>query len=308
MKRPLINTQGTHTGCNLRCRHCAIALSIDTHPEMRLSLSFDELVKDLRDRYAEGARIAYFEGGETTIWRDGDRDLGDLIDAAKDIGYYNVGYTTNGTTGRIFTNSDVISVSLDGPRDAHDYVRGKGAYDKLMHTLGTLEFDGQVYANTVLQKGNLDKIRETAQIVRDNPRLAGIIFNFLTPPPYEIMPSHEEKLEAVSEIRRLKEEGFPILNSKKGLELLATEDWEDRCPKFMSAFILPDGSHKMGCHLENTPSCKNCGYAAVREFYLVSKGSLSTVFELSSIFAMGKNRNSSGPRFTRTLCVPSASL
>lgn len=287
-KRPLVNTIGTHTGCNLRCRHCHIAQNIDSHPEMMAKLSYDEIVEDLKARYDEGARIAYFEGGETTIWRDGDKDLGDLIDAAKDIGYYNVGYTTNGTTGRIFTNSDVISVSLDGPRDAHDYVRGEGVYDKLMKTLDELDFDGAVYANMVLQKGNLDRIRETAEVVRDNKVLEGIIFNFITPPPFEIMPTHEEKVRAVEEIRALKKEKYPILNSKRGLELLVQEDWESKCPKNMSAFIIPNGEHKKGCPSEGTSSCKNCGYAAVREYYLVKKGNPFTIIEMSSIFAMGK--------------------
>ena len=103
-------------------------------------------------------------------FRQGPRDL---IDVAKDIGYYNVGYTTNCTTGRIFTNSDVISVSLDGPEAVHDRVRGDGVFGKVMKTLEGLEFSGSVYANMVLQKGNLEYIRETADIVRDNPRLGG---------------------------------------------------------------------------------------------------------------------------------------
>lgn len=287
-KRPLVDTIGTHTGCNLRCRHCHIAQNIDAHPELMAKLSYDEIVADLEALYKEGARIAYFEGGETTIWKDGDKDLGDLIDAAKRIGYYNVGYTTNGTTGKIFTNSDVISVSLDGPKDAHDFVRGEGVFDKLMKTLDELEFDGAVYANMVLQKGNLDRIKETLDVVKENKRLAGIIFNFITPPPTEILPSHEEKVKAVEEIRALKKAGYPVLNSKKGLSLLLQEDWEDRCPKNMSRFILPNGEHRKGCPSENTPSCKNCGYAAVREFYLVKKGSPSTILEMSSIFAMGK--------------------
>ncbi len=289
-KSPLVDTVGTHFGCNLRCRHCGIADGVAKHPEMKTILSYDEIVKDLQERFDKGARIAYFEGGETTLWKDGDKDLGSLIDAAKKIGFYNVGYTTNGTTGKIFTNSDVISVSLDGPRDVHDYVRGEGVFDKLMKTLDDLRFDGHVYANMVLQKGNLDRIREAAQIVKDNPKLSGIVFNFLTPPPYEISPSLEEKKKAVDEIRQLKKDGFPILNSKKGLELLVHEDWTEKCPKYMSAFILPDGTHKMGCPSEGTDSCKHCGYAAVREYYLIDRGSPSTIIEMSSIFAMGKKK------------------
>lgn len=289
-KVPLVNTMGIFFKCNLRCRHCHIAENLEKHPELDVSLSYDDIVKDLTWRYKQGARIAYFEGGETTLWRDGDKDLGSIIDAAHKIGYYNVGYTTNGTTGRIFTNSDVISVSLDGPREIHDFVRGDGVYDKLMATLKNLDFDGSVYANMVLQKGNLHTIREVADIVKENPALSGIVFNFLTPPPYENAPSYDERIKAIGEIRQLKKEKYPILNSKKGLELLSVEDWSEKCPKYMSAFILPTGEHKMGCPSEGTDSCKHCGYAAVREYYQVHKGSPSTILEMSSIFAMGKKK------------------
>ena len=285
---PLVNTMCIHYGCNLRCRHCAIAGMLEAFPEKRVSLSYDDIVEDMRMRHDQGTKIVYFEGGETTLWRDGDKDLGDVIDAAKEMGYFNVGYTTNGTTGRIFTNSDVISVSLDGPKEIHDFVRGEGTFDKLMDAVDGLNFDGTVYANMVLQKGNLESIRETAQIVRDHPTLSGIVYNFITPPPYELMPSIEEKENAVEEIRTLKDEGFPILNSRKGLKLMTTEDWDGRCPRYVSAFVLPDGMHVSGCPMTGTDSCRHCGYAAVREYYLVDKGSPSTIMEMSSIFAMSK--------------------
>lgn len=288
-KAPLVITMGIGYACNLRCRHCHIADILEANPGMKISQTYDEIVRDLRERYDSGARIAYFEGGETTIWKDGDKDLGDLIDAAREIGFYNIGYTTNGTTGRIFTNSDVISVSLDGPREIHDFVRGEGVYDKLMATLDGLDFDGAVYANMVLQKGNLEYIRQTADIVRDHPRLAGIVFNFITPPPYELLPSKEEREKAIAEIQQLKSEKYPILNSTKGLKLLAEEDWEKKCPKYLSAFTLVDGTHKNGCPSEGTDSCKHCGYDAVREYYLVDRGSPSTIMEMFPIFAKSKN-------------------
>lgn len=288
-KSPLVVTIGIGYACNLRCRHCAIDSMLRANPGMKAKLTYDEIVAELRSRYSEGARIAYFEGGETTMWEDSGKDLGDLIDVAKDIGYYNVGYTTNCTTGRIFTNSDVISVSLDGPEAVHDRVRGDGVFGKVMKTLEGLEFSGSVYTNMVLQKGNLEYIRETADIVRDNPRLAGIVFNFITPPPYELLPSPEERSAAIEEIRALKSEGYPILNSKKGLDLLAEEDWEARCPKYLSAFLLPDGTRKNGCPSEGTESCRHCGYDAVREYHLIDRGSPSTVLEMFPVFARSKD-------------------
>ncbi len=285
---PLVDTIGIHYGCNLRCKHCGIASAMESNPQAETFLSFEQITNDLKEMRKKGARIAYFEGGEPTMWKDGDKNLGDLIEAAKNIGYYNVGYTTNGTTGVIFTNSDVISISLDGPKEVHDSIRGPGVFDKLMDTVDKVDFDGKIYANAVLQKGNLDLIKDIVNTVVEHPKIAGIVFNFITPPPYEIMPSHEERIKAIVEIRQLKKEGFPILNSEKGLELLEYEDWDNRCPRTMSAFMLPGEIHINGCPMTGTESCKHCGYAAVREYYLIGRGDPSTIMEMSSMFAASK--------------------
>lgn len=286
---PLVDTIGIHYGCNLRCKHCGIADAVEANPKAETSLSYDQIIKDLKEMHKKGAKIAYFEGGEPTMWKDGEKDLGDLIDAAKDMGYYNIGYTTNGTTGTVFTNSDVISISLDGPKEIHDSIRGEGVFDKLMKTIDDLDFDGKIYANAVLQKDNIMYIREMAETVVQHPNIAGIVFNFITPPPYSIMPSFEERSAAIAEIKELKKEGFPILNSNKGLELLIHEDWDLKCPRKMSAFMLPGEIHMNGCPMTGTESCKHCGYAAVREYYLIGRGNPSTILEMSSVFAASKS-------------------
>lgn len=284
-KTPLVNTMIIHYACNLRCRHCSIA-EIEESLLGKKSLTLEELEDEMRNMCQKGARILYFEGGEPTIWEDGGKDLGDLIDLGHSMGYFNIGYTTNGTNG-FFTQSDVISISLDGPKEVHDSVRGDGVYDTLMSNLKDLDHPS-VFANFVIQKSNLHVIRETAEIVRDNPSIKGIIFNFITPPPYTELPTREEKEWAVDEILNLKKEGFPILNSKRGLKLLLEEDFADKCPYFVSAFVLPDGSHAQGCPMQGTDSCHNCGFDAVREYYLINRGNPFTILEMTRMFALSK--------------------
>ncbi|MCL2712316.1 MAG: radical SAM protein [Methanomassiliicoccaceae archaeon] len=285
-KAPLVNTMVIQYACNLRCKHCSIH-SQNTEELGKSKLTYDEITEDLRYQFKKGARIAYFEGGETTLWNDGDKDLGDIIKAAKDVGYTNVGYTTNGTN-KIFTGSDVISISLDGPKHIHDLIRGEGVFDKLTENINNTEFSGSIYANMVLQRDNVDFIEQTAELVKNNDKLAGIIFNFITPPPYDITLTKDEKIDAVNRIKELKKNKYPILNSKKGLELLKEEDWGKKCPYYVTVFIIPDGSHHNGCPMKGTPSCKECGFAAVREYYLIKRGSISTIADMSSIFAMSK--------------------
>jgi len=285
-KAPLVNTLIIHYGCNLRCKHCSIFSSgIDGIGKNKLS--YQEITDDLKLQYKNGARIAYFEGGEPTMWSDNGKNLGDIIKVAKDIGYKNVGYTTNGMN-EFFTGSDVIAVSLDGPKEIHDMIRGEGTFDKLMENISKAEFTGSIYANVVIQKDNIGCIEEVAKLVADNKKLSGAIFNFITPPPQELMLTLEEKKAAVAELSELKKKGLPILNSRHGLELLIEEDWSKKCPYNFTVFMTPDGTHYNGCPMQNTPACEKCGFAAVREYYLIKKGSISTITEMSSVFAMSK--------------------
>jgi len=283
-KKSLINTTIIHFGCNLRCKHCSVVKETELS---HMKLSYDEIVTDMQKRFKEGARIMYFEGGETTLWKDGDKTLGDLISKSKEIGYHNTGYTTNGT-GTFYTNSDVIAVSLDGTKDVHNEIRGEGVFEKLFDNLEKLEFDGSIYANMVIQRDNLNNVVETIELVKSYPRIKGVMINFITPPPNDIMIYPKEKEAIVDQLLELKSKGYPILNSKKGLKYLAIEDWSKKCPTYMTHFLLPGGHVFKGCPMAGTDACKQCGFAAAREYYLVNKGDPSTIVEISSLFAMSK--------------------
>ena len=66
--------------------------------------------------------------------------------------------------------------------------------------------------------------------MKDNPRINGLMINFLTPPPESKILSLEEKRKVVEEILALKKEGYPILNSKKALKELLMEDYSEKMP------------------------------------------------------------------------------
>jgi len=283
-KKSLINTTIIHFGCNLRCKHCSVVKETEFS---HMKLSYDEIVSDMQKRFDAGARIMYFEGGETTLWKDGDKTLGDLISKSKEIGYHNTGYTTNGT-GTFYTNSDVIAVSLDGTKDVHNTIRGEGVFETLFENLDKLEFDGSIYANMVIQRDNLDNVVETIELVKSYPKIKGVMINFITPPPNDITIDPEEKKKIVDQLFELKSKGYPILNSKKGLKYLAIDDWSKKCPTYMTHFFLPGGHVFKGCPLAGTDACKRCGFAAAREYYLVNRGDPSTIVEISSLFAMSK--------------------
>jgi len=286
-KRALVNTMMIHYRCNLRCKHCSVYENAEKLSHSS-SLSYDFAVEEMRKKYREGARIVFFEGGEPTLWRDGDRGLRDLIKAAKEIGYFTTGYTTNGTQ-EIVQESDAISVSLDGPKEVHDRIRGEGVFDQLMANLEKVQ-NPNVFANMVVMKENLAYLRQTAEVVKSNPHINGLMINFLTPPPQSQALSMEEKRKVVDEALALKKEGYPILNTKAALKELLIEDYGDRCPKWVSSFVLPGPYYFSGCPMEGTDACKQCGFDAVREYALITRGNPLAITQMSSRFAFSKKK------------------
>lgn len=284
-RRPLVNTMIIHFGCNLRCQHCSIAANAD-QLSAGASMDFDTAAREMRSEFDQGARILFFEGGEPTIWRDGAKGLPDLIEEGRRIGYYVIGYTTNGV-GTIYEESDVISVSLDGPPSVHDRIRGPGVYGQLMSNLARIEHPN-IFANMVVMRTNLDSIKETAEIVKGNRHIRGLMLNFLTPPPYDIALSGEEKRKVVEDALQWRKEGLPILNTERALKELLVEDYSEKCPYWVSSFTLPDGSKYNGCPMQGTVSCKSCGFDAVREYRLILAGNVETITKMSRRFALSR--------------------
>jgi sulfatase maturation enzyme AslB (radical SAM superfamily) len=176
---------------------------------------------------------------------------------------------------------------LDGPKETHDLIRGEGTFDKLMANLAKTTHPN-IFANMTIMKPNLGKIRETVEFVAKNDRIRGIMLNFITPPPYDIALTLDEKKEVIALALRLKKEGYPILNTTKALKDMLIEDFGGLCQDWVSVFVLPDCSHYGGCPMKGTESCKKCGFDAVREYRLIVKGSPSAIMQMSKRFAYSK--------------------
>ncbi len=123
--------------CNLKCRMCnqhrhaagppAGISWYDPNRELPLSAW-----TDLLDQVASFRPRLYLTGGETTLYRD----FTGLIEAAKKRGLL-VHLQTNGTRlGQlaeflVAQGVEMVSVSLDGPPEIHDFIRGQaGAFER----------------------------------------------------------------------------------------------------------------------------------------------------------------------------------
>ena len=94
-------------------------------------MTYEQVREHLQKSYDAGSRFVDFEGGEVTIWRDGDRTINDLIDLAKEIGFFSCTITTNAQLPFKGSHADSIWVSLDGTGSFHEEVRGKGTFARL---------------------------------------------------------------------------------------------------------------------------------------------------------------------------------
>lgn len=135
--------------CDLRCRYCYIDFK-HAHDD----LPIDSLRKLIREARACGAERISLEGGEPLVRKD----IGGIVDAVIDLGM-ECNINTNGrlVPDRIdaIRRAQVLSVSLDGPREAHDSMRGKGSFDAAVRAIELARERGmRVHVLSVLGRHN----------------------------------------------------------------------------------------------------------------------------------------------------------
>ena len=70
--------------CNLDCFYCESKNSGKYH------FPYASVQRALKSAYARGHRSLVITGGEPTLWQDSDRELADLIDYARHLGFFDV--------------------------------------------------------------------------------------------------------------------------------------------------------------------------------------------------------------------------
>jgi MoaA/NifB/PqqE/SkfB family radical SAM enzyme len=155
--------------CNLACPYCISSSA----PNADYGLPTEKAGEVIRKVAEAGVKRLGISGGEPFI-RD---DMMDLLALATDLGLETF-VTTNGffitpeVAKRLNELNILIQVSVDGPKDVIDAVRGKGAFDAAINALTILNQHGvATRVNAVLQKsyyGNLDNhMEEVVNIARE---------------------------------------------------------------------------------------------------------------------------------------------
>ncbi len=258
--------------CNLRCRHCFVFRNANP-TSIQNEMSTERMLERLSFLQKKHAI-------HTMLWMGGEPLLRPDV-LKKGITIFPKNHiTTNGTIDLIDFPDCIYVVSLDGPPQYNDAIRGKGTYEKVMHTIEKVpeKFGSKVMCQCVVTKENETLLEDLIKLLKPT-RFEGMTFSFYVPPANDdsrlTWRTTKRRDPAVLEVLRLKEL-YPdfIWNSKRTLELTLSENCKsvtERCPS--KQYILPlylDGEEFTTpfCCYGNDVDCDLCGAWVV--FYLAS--------------------------------------
>ncbi|MDD5560795.1 MAG: radical SAM protein [Candidatus Omnitrophica bacterium] len=305
-KVPLITVLHITYRCNLSCRYCGY------HERKTGELGTDKLLSLIDEFYRLGTRFIVISGGEPLL-RD---DLGQVIKSCKNKRMF-VSMNSNGIfvkqrIGEI-KSIDRLKLSLDGPKEINDRVKGEGTYDKVIEAIEACKRENlKVSLTTVISKYNvfsahlahiLDIAKEYNIEVSFQPAdqtHCGNIGKDIS----SDLPAAAAFREAVSFLIKEKSKGNNrIINSLAGLRHLY--HWP--CPRkipclvsLFSTFLSPDGKificdmfpgsqnylvtagQNLKITLDNLQlpcSCQHCWSASTIDFNLLLGPRLSRILE-----------------------------
>lgn len=244
--------------CNLRCRHC-----LNSSEGMR---DLDELVLSdyvslFRQMKQAGSFFITFGGGEPLMRND----FFEVISCAmaNDIA---VSLVTNGllvddNKARMMKNLnlDTITVSIDGVRDNHEYIRGSDTYEKVINGIKILRKycnNAKIAIRATINSRNINDYRELVRLAEgldvDIIRFTPILFLGRAKDNMDLFIKQSDYLLFLEGIRNLKSKVeiiIPtIINDKKwfinadnfGCHCGKEACWIDQCGNFYPCIFFGD--------------------------------------------------------------------
>ena len=225
-----------------------------------------------------GCRILFFCGGETFLWRDGEKSVRDLVIEAKQMGFLIVNVVTNGTFTLDLPEADLILLSLDGDRERHNLIRGE-TYDTIMKNIRSAASDN-IVLYMAINKLNVSTVQDVIKTAETERNIRAVSFNFHTPYPdtADLMLSLDEKQQCASVIRDAMKKGSPIFNLKSALPYLVNNSFPTPCHQCV---VIENGTiSTCGRCIEIPGLCEQCGYFFVAEYTLLFRGNLRIMFDM----------------------------
>jgi len=157
--------------CNLKCRHCYVAYNNKSN-----SLNYTEWMDIFNNFIDMGALTFGNVGKEPTLSWELTKDLLFYFkEKRKIVPKLRYGIVTNGTllneikiNDLIECTPDYIDISLDGDEKSHDYIRGDGAFNRLMQNLAlisTTKLVEKIFIVFTINKATINSLPKTIDII-----------------------------------------------------------------------------------------------------------------------------------------------
>ncbi len=271
-KEPILGTIILTDKCNLHCKHCSVNnITAVIHP-------YKQVRQEMQQLYDMGVRILFFCGGETFLWRDGEKGLRDLVVEAKTMGFLIVNTVTNGTFPLDLPEADLILLSLDGDRERHNLIRGD-TYDTILENITHATSDNICFYMAINQL-NKEVIPHVCRLARDTKNVRAVSFNFHTPYPdtRPLALTKEDKRRCCAAITQMMDEGCPVFNLKAAFPYLIENSFPTPCHQCV---VLEDGKLSTCGRCIDVPGlCAECGYFFVAEYTLLFRGNVKIILEM----------------------------
>lgn len=271
-RKPILGTIILTDKCNLHCKHCSV------NNITAKIYSYIQIKEEMLQLYNMGVRILFFCGGETFLWKDGNKALRDLVIEAKEIGFLIVNVVTNGTYPIDIPEADLILLSLDGDREKHNEIRGD-TYDIIMNNINNATSDNICFYMAI-NKINKNTIRDVCMKAKDIKNVRAVSFNFHTPYPEtkELELSESEKLKCCEVISHMIDEGAPVFNLKSAFPYLIKNNFPTPC---YQCVVIENGKiSTCGRCIDISGLCEKCGYFFVAEYTLLFKGNIRIICDM----------------------------
>ena len=255
-KSPIVAYLKVTKRCNLDCYYCPW----HTAPaDFSQEQDTDVWTKHIDALVQRGIRIFVFEGGEPTLRQD----LPVLLAHARERGAHTI-LATNGTGSIWRFHPTAFTVSIDGPEQFHDRVRGRGTY---RHILDNLANRGQqhVVSITVISRDNKDALEQMAEDIA--PHVNAMLFTFIY--PYATVPSEPltpaETEDTKKRLLAMKRR-FRILNP---VSHLRAKTGSRPCYDWLAVTVNANGKLEEGCFVQHVEP-KDCGRCELGCFQVIS--------------------------------------
>ncbi len=249
--RPLFVSWAITNRCNGQCLYCRIWENSSQELPTAKCLSLIEEIA------SEGGKIINFTGGEPLLRED----IGELVDFIHSKGLQ----ATVNSNGSLFTekvkelkNLSSLKLSLDGPQEIHDFIRGKGSFDKVMQAIDTAKTENLKFSLcTVLSRYNLAYIEQIIGLAKNlnttvsfQPAIETYLGSREINEVFSDGRSYRQAINRLIKIKTKTKDSIFIYNSESGLKHLY--NWPDSNSRMSCAGGI------IFCRIESDGSMRLC--------------------------------------------------